>query len=98
MDLKAARIVLRPRKVSEIFDLALRFCFEADRRLYLRLVLALVLPAWALCVGLRLGLGLGVLSTTAPVLGPPVNFVVWAAAGLLLVGGVLYFTAKPKKN
>lgn len=60
MDLKAARIVLRPRKVSEIFDLALRFCFEADRRLYLRLVLALVLPAWALCVGLRLGLGLGV--------------------------------------
>lgn len=58
MDLKAARIVLRPRKGAEIFDLALRYCFAADPRLYLWLTLLLVLPALAICVTLHYALGL----------------------------------------
>lgn len=59
MDLKAARVVLRPRKGAEIFDLALRYCFAADPRLYLWLTIILVLPVLAICVSLHYLLGLG---------------------------------------
>lgn len=58
MDLKSARIVLRPRKPSEIFDLALRYCFAADPKLYLWLCVTMLLPFWGACLGLRYGLGL----------------------------------------
>lgn len=44
MNLERARVVLRPRTQSEIFDLAARFCVGLGGPLYLRLALATLLP------------------------------------------------------
>lgn len=48
MKLDAARIVLRPRSMAEILDLALRFCAAPAIKLYAKLGLLTLLPAWAL--------------------------------------------------
>ena len=56
MNLDAARIVLRPRGVSEIFDLALRFATAPAAKLYAKLAAITLLPAWALCVAARYAL------------------------------------------
>ncbi|EDM75145.1 hypothetical protein PPSIR1_30988 [Plesiocystis pacifica SIR-1] len=46
MKLDAARIVLRPRSMSETLDLALRFCTEPAAKLYAKLSAATLLPAY----------------------------------------------------
>lgn len=57
MDLGRARVVLRPRTVSEILDLALRFMSGPALSLYAKLALLSLLPAWALCIAARWVLG-----------------------------------------
>lgn len=44
-----------------------------------------------------LGIGIGLLAWTA-VLAAPASFVAYGAAGLMLLGGLLYFAIKPKKS
>jgi hypothetical protein len=52
VNLLAARVVLRPRSLSDVLDLTVPFCL-ASWRLLLRLSLTSLLPAFALCVSLR---------------------------------------------
>jgi hypothetical protein len=49
MNVWEARVVVRERKLTEIIDLALRFCLVLGGSLYLKLSLWLLLPAYALC-------------------------------------------------
>jgi hypothetical protein len=49
VNLEGARIVLRPRTPSEIFDLAFRFCAALALPLYLRLAVIVLLPCLAVC-------------------------------------------------
>lgn len=53
MNLHQSRIVLRPRKLAETFDLALRWCSSVGGALYLRLSVVLLLPAVLGCYALR---------------------------------------------
>ncbi|MCX4243951.1 hypothetical protein [Paraliomyxa miuraensis] len=53
MNLADARVVLRPRTLGEILDLAARWCFNADRVLYARVAAAVLLPSLVLCVVAR---------------------------------------------
>ncbi len=53
MKLDEVRIVLRPRSVSELMDLALRFMTEAAGKRFLQLGLLVLVPAWALCMVAR---------------------------------------------
>ncbi len=57
MNLDAARIVLRPRSLTEIFDLGLRFMTAPAAKIYAKLGLLTLIPAWALCVAARYALG-----------------------------------------
>lgn len=57
MQIDAARVVLRPRSLSEILDLALRFCSEPAAKLYVKLGLMTLLPAWLLTLAARWALG-----------------------------------------
>jgi hypothetical protein len=57
MKLDEARIVLRPRSLSEILDLALRFMTGPAARIYAKLGALTLLPAWGLCLAARYGLG-----------------------------------------
>jgi hypothetical protein len=52
MNLLAARVVLRPRSLSDVLDLTIPFCL-ASWRLLARLSLTSLLPAFALCVYVR---------------------------------------------
>jgi hypothetical protein len=56
MNLDEARVVLRPRSISEIMDLALRFISEAAGKRYFHIGLLTLLPAWLICVYARFGL------------------------------------------
>lgn len=49
MNLEGARVVLRPRTQSEIFDLAFRFCAALALPLYLRLAALVLLPCLLVC-------------------------------------------------
>jgi hypothetical protein len=53
MNLADARVVLRPRTLGEILDLAALWCFTADRWLYARLFALVLLPSLAACVAAR---------------------------------------------
>lgn len=53
MNLHQSRIILRPRKLAETFDLALRWCSSVGRALYLKLSVVLLLPAALGCYALR---------------------------------------------
>lgn len=53
MNLADARVVLRPRTLGEILDLAALWCFAADRRLYARLAALVLLPSLAACLAAR---------------------------------------------
>jgi len=52
MNLGDSAVVLRPRSISEITDLAFRICFSVGFRLYLRLAVMTLLPAFVLCLAL----------------------------------------------
>jgi len=56
LNLDDAAIVLRPRSLGEIIDLALRLCSSAAFGLYTRLGLLVLLPAYAACLSLRYAL------------------------------------------
>ncbi len=53
MNLGNSAVVLRPRTISEIADLAFRLCFSVGFRLYLRLAFMTLLPAFVLCLALH---------------------------------------------
>ncbi|UQA59576.1 hypothetical protein [Polyangium aurulentum] len=53
MNLGDSAIVLRPRTLSEVFDLACRLCCSLAFRLYTRLGLVVLLPILAICLALR---------------------------------------------
>ncbi|MGH1346269.1 MAG: hypothetical protein ACRBN8_32180 [Nannocystales bacterium] len=53
MNLQQSRIQLRPRKLAETFDLALRWCASIGGPLYLKLSVSLLLPAALGCYALR---------------------------------------------
>ena len=53
MNLADATIVLRPRGVAELFDLACRFCAQNALALYLRLAAVTLLPGLVACLVLR---------------------------------------------
>lgn len=53
MNLQQSRILLRPRKLAETFDLALRWCSSVGGVLYLKLSAVLLLPAALGCYALR---------------------------------------------
>ena len=57
MDLTAARIVLRPRSLIEISDLAIRFVFGLSGNVYLRLGLLTLVPGLVLTIALRYLIG-----------------------------------------
>jgi hypothetical protein len=57
MNLSAAAIVLRPRPLSEVLDLASRLTFSVALGLYLRLAAAVLLPSFAACLALRYAAG-----------------------------------------
>lgn len=50
MNLAEARVVLRPRSLVEILDLALRFTADPAATLYAKLAALVLLPAWLLCI------------------------------------------------
>jgi hypothetical protein len=56
MNLFSSRLVLRPRQLTEVLDLALPFCLACARPLA-RMALAVLAPLLVLAGGLRLGLG-----------------------------------------
>lgn len=53
----AAVIVLRPRRLPELFDLGCRLCASLALPLYARLAALLLLPLWAASLWLRYGAG-----------------------------------------
>ena len=50
MNLDHARVVLRPRSLAEVLDLACRVCFSRAFPVYLRLSAIFLLPSFAVCV------------------------------------------------
>lgn len=64
MNLDASAIVLRPRTLAEVLDLACRFC-AVHVGLYLRVGAVVLLPGYALCLALRYGLDWGWSATWA---------------------------------
>jgi hypothetical protein len=56
MKLDEARVVLRPRSLAEILDLALRFAADPAATIYAKLGALTLLPAWMLCLAARWGL------------------------------------------
>jgi len=62
-------VVLRPRTVAEVLDLACLLCCSLGLRLYARLGAAVLLPGWGLCLVLRYALGWGWLGVWLIALG-----------------------------
>ncbi|HRI68148.1 MAG TPA: hypothetical protein PK156_28155 [Polyangium sp.] len=52
MNLGDSAVVLRPRSIAEIADLAFRVCFSRAFPLYLRLMFFSIVPAYAICLAL----------------------------------------------
>ena len=55
MNLSRARIILRPRGVTELFDLGLLWCTRVGGRTYLALCAVLLVPAYLLLLALHYG-------------------------------------------
>ena len=53
MNLGDSAVVLRPRSIAEIADLAFRLCFSLALPLYLRLMFFSILPAFGICLALH---------------------------------------------
>jgi hypothetical protein len=86
MNLANAMVVLRPRTLSEVLDLACRFCFSIGLRLYLKLSAWVLLPCLVGCLLLRHLLEWSWLSVWIVAIGwaTVVQGVFTAAAGRLL--------------
>jgi hypothetical protein len=57
VNLLEARIVLRPRTLAEVLDLATRWCFGVHRVIHARLAAVLLLPSFVACVAAHALLG-----------------------------------------
>jgi hypothetical protein len=57
LKLDEARVVLRPRSLAEILDLALRFASDPAATIYAKLAALTLLPAWVLSLAAHWGLG-----------------------------------------
>jgi hypothetical protein len=57
LKLDEARVVLRPRSLAEILDLALRFATDPAATLYAKLGALTLLPCWMLCMAAHWGAG-----------------------------------------
>ncbi|PRP91707.1 hypothetical protein ENSA5_52870 [Enhygromyxa salina] len=86
MKLDEARVVLRPRNLSEIFDLALRFATDPAAKLYAKLGALTLLPAWGLTLAARWGLGWdwGLVWLLALALVTPIQGVFTVAVGRMM--------------
>jgi hypothetical protein len=91
MNLGASAIVLRPRPLSEILDLACRLSCSLALGLYLRLAAVLLLPCLAGCLALRHALewSWGWVWLAAATLGAMVQGVFTVAVGRLLFSEAL---------
>lgn len=103
MNLEGARIVLRTRTPSEIFDLAIRFCASLALPLYLRLAAIVLVPCMLATGGFHLYVGEGDWTATwafAAALAALAQGVFTVAASRLLfdsrprVGPILWHTLK----
>lgn len=63
MNLGASAVVLRPRSLGEVLDLACRLCVTRAFGLYARLSLAILAPVLAACLSLRYAAGLDWIAT-----------------------------------
>ncbi len=57
MNIGAAAVVLRPRTITEVFDLACRFSVTVARGLFMKLFAIVLAPVLAGCLALRYALG-----------------------------------------
>ena len=91
MNLGASAIVLRPRALSEILDLACRLSCSLALALYLRLAAVVLLPCLGICLALRHGLRWDwpVVWAVALALGVIVQGVFTVAVGRLLFSETL---------
>jgi hypothetical protein len=86
VNIGASTVVLRPRTLAEVLDLAFRFSVSVAAGLYARLAAALLLPVYAGCLALHYALGWGWAPVwyLAVVLGSVAQGVFTVAAGRLL--------------
>jgi hypothetical protein len=86
LKLDAARVVLRPRTLPEILDLALRFATDPAATLYAKLAMLTLLPLWALTLAAHWGLGWswGAVWLLALVLVTPIQGVFTIAVGKMM--------------
>jgi hypothetical protein len=86
MKLDEARVVLRPRTLAEILDLALRFATDPGASLYAKLSALTLLPAWLLTLSAHWGFGWSWAATWALALAlvTPIQGVFTIAVGKLM--------------
>jgi hypothetical protein len=84
--LDEARVVLRPRSLAEILDLALRFASDPAATLYAKLGALTLLPAWMLSLAAHWGLGWswGAVWLLALALVTPIQGVFTVAVGKMM--------------
>ena len=87
MKLSESAIVLRPRGVAEVVDLAFRVVFSFAFPVYVRLALATLLPAFAVVLLLRYAAGFDALMTW----GAAIGLAIWLEAPFTIAASRLLF-------
>ncbi len=87
MKLSESAVVLRPRGVAEVVDLAFRVVFSFAFAVYARLALATLLPAFALVLLLRYAGGLDALT----IWGVAIGLAIWLEAPFTVAASRLLF-------